>query len=319
MLAITKRNGFALMNLNQLRAFSAVAREGNLTRAAQALRLSQPAVSKQLAELEADVGSALFDRLPRGVRLTSAGSLLLGHAERILASEAQAHKELAELHSMERGRLSIGASTTIGSYLVPPLFGEFQRAHPQVSLVLEIANSAQIQRAVLDDRVDLGLTEGLVASDALVVEVVARDEMVAIAPPGHPLIAERGRIDAARLTQQPFLMREPGSGSREVVEAALREHGVSPEPTMSLGSTEALKSAVASGLGLAMVSRLALELELRSGVLVELPIRGLTIRRSLHLVRLRGKQPSAAMTAFLDLLHARQAQSGAEPGNAYAI
>jgi DNA-binding transcriptional LysR family regulator len=307
------------MNLNQLRAFTAVAREGNLTRAAQALRLSQPAVSKQLAELEADLGSALFDRLPRGVRLTSAGSLLLGHAERILATEAQAHKELRELHSLARGRLAIGASTTIGSYLVPPLFGEFQRAHPQVALALEIANTAQIQAAVLDDRVDLGLTEGFVVSDALEVEVVAKDEIVAIAPPGHPLLAERSQIDAARLARVPFLMREPGSGSRDVIEAALRGHDVALVPAMELGSTEALKSAVASGLGIAMVSRLAVELELRAGVLVELPIRDLTIRRSLHLLRLRAKQPSVAMGAFLDLLHARQAQRGAGPGDVYAI
>jgi DNA-binding transcriptional LysR family regulator len=169
------------MDLQKLRAFVAVAREGNVTRAAKQLSLSQPALSKQLAELEEALSSVLFDRLPRGMRLTAAGELLLRHAERIYAAERAAESELAELNGLRMGRLSIGASTTIGSYLIPSVFGAFQRAHPEVRLELEIANTAAIQALVSDGRIDLGLTEGNVPSEQFAVEVVHYDELVAVA------------------------------------------------------------------------------------------------------------------------------------------
>ncbi len=293
------------MNLNHLRVFSRVAEVGSLTRAAQALRISQPAVSKQLAELEADLGMALFDRLPRGVRLTAAGETLREHAERILNSEASALTELRDLAGLGRGRLSIGASTTIGSYLVPGLFAELHRLHPAVELDLQIANTAAIEAAVRDNRLDLGLTEGLVATDALTTETVAADEMVAIAPPDHPLLA-RAPIAARELASVPLLMRERGSGTRDVVEAALRAHAIHVEPIMSLGGTEALKNAVLHGLGIAIVSRLTVEQELRTGRLAELTLSDLHIRRDLHLVMLAGKRPSPAAAAFIALLRGRR-------------
>lgn len=289
------------MDLEALRMFVAVAAAGSMTRAAGALRLSQPAVSKRLGELEARVGAPLFDRLPRGVRLTAAGALLLPHAERLLALADSAQRELNALADLSRGSLSVGASTTIGGYLVPGLFGRFNRAHPGVDLTLEIANTTQIQAAVLDERVDLGLSEGFISSDALEVEVVAEDEMVAIVAPGHPLLS-KDEVVLEDLHQVPVLMREAGSGTRDVIEAALRRMGTILAPTMSLGSTEALKNAVAAGLGLSIVSRLTVGLELSTGRLMELPVTGLPIRRGLHLLRLRGKHMSAAMEAFIALL-----------------
>jgi DNA-binding transcriptional LysR family regulator len=288
------------LNLNQLRIFSEISRAGNITRAAERLDLSQPAVSKQLVELEQSVGMALFDRLPRGVRLTPAGELLLNHATRILSAEHAAEQELAELAGLSRGRLSVGASTTIGSYLVPRLFGEFHREHPEIGLELEIANTAVIQDAVLDNRVDLGLTEGFVSSDALDVEVVHRDEMVAIAAPGDAWVTRP--VAVAALARKPFILREQGSGTRAVVEAALAQVGVEVEPVMSLGSTEAVKSAVAAGLGIAFVSRLTVELELAAGRLVALDVADLQIRRALHLVRLKSKRTFPAVDAFVRLL-----------------
>ena len=203
----------------------AVAAAGNMTRAAAQLHISQPAVSKRLSDLEDQLGSPLFDRLARGVRLTAAGAVLLPHAERILAMSEAAQKELLELAGMRRGSLSVGASTTIGSYLIPDLFGRFHREHPSVQLALEIANTAQIQAAVLDDRVDLGLSEGFVSSDALEVEVVAHDEMVVIVAPGHPLLA-RGTLQPKDLAGVQLLMREVGSGTRDVVEAQHRSRNV---------------------------------------------------------------------------------------------
>lgn len=291
------------MDLHKLRTFAVVAAEGNITRAARRLSTSQPAVSKQLSELEEALGTALFHRLPRGVRLTEAGNILLRHAARIFAAENAAEAELAELSGLTRGRLSIGASTTIGSYLIPHVFSAFHREHPVVKLELEIANTSVIQAMVLDDRIDLGLTEGFVPREQLISEVVHYDEMVVIAAPGHALSSQRA-LAARSLMTTPYISRERGSGTRDVIEAALAEAGVELEAAMALGSTEAIKNVVASGAGIAIVSRLAVERELSSGRLVALSVSDLTIRRGLHMVRLGGKRESPAVEAFIRMLRA---------------
>ncbi len=291
------------MDLQKLRAFSVIAAEGNITRAARRLSTSQPAVSKQLAELEEAVGTALFHRLPRGVRLTEAGEILQRHAARIFAAESAAEAELAELSGLTRGRLSVGASITIGNYLIPHVFSAFHREYPQVKLELEIANTSVIQAMVLDDRVDLGLTEGFVAREQLAAEAIHYDEMVAIAAPGHPLLAQKS-VRARELANFPFISRERGSGTRDVIEAALHELGVDLEPAMALGSAEAIKNVIASGAGVAVVSRLAVERELAAGQLVAISVHDLRIRRALHLVRLGGKRESPAVEAFIRMLRA---------------
>ncbi len=289
------------MNLQHLRAFVAVALEGNITRAAKGLRTSQPAVSKQLVELEAQLGTSLFDRLARGVRLTEAGELLLRHAQRILATERAAESEIGELSGLVRGRLSLGASTTIGSYLAPSALGAFNRAHPNIKLELEIANTALIQTMVLDDRIDLGLIEGFVHSDQLEMEVVHYDQMVAIVAPSHAL-AKKGKVSGRDFLKQPLISRERDSGTREVIEAAFAKRGLQFEPAMTLGSTEAVKNAVAVGLGVAVVSGLAVDLELAACRLSRVELQDLDIRRALYLIRLKGKDASPAVTAFLRIL-----------------
>lgn len=292
------------MNLNQLRVFRAVLEEGSITRAARALRISQPAVSKQLAELEASLGASLVDRLPRGIRLTAAGELLSDHVRRIFQEERAAETALGEFLGLRQGRLSVGASTTIGSYLVPQVFGDFRRLHAKVGLELSISNTRTIQNQVLEGEVDIGLTEGFASSDALLVEVLSHDEMVLITAPDDPL-GQAGALPVERLKELPFIARERGSGTRDVIEAALYERGVSLQPVMTLGSTEAVKNAVAHGLGVAMVSRLTVALELESGRLCEVGVQGVVIQRALHLLTLRGKHPSPAARELLRLLNHR--------------
>jgi DNA-binding transcriptional LysR family regulator len=307
------------MNLNHLRVFASVAEHGSLTRAARELRVSQPAVSKQLNDLEQDLHTLLVDRLPRGVRLTAAGEILYTHAQRILQAERTAEQELRDLRGLGRGKLSVGASTTVGSYLVPSLLGELHRLHPGVQLDLSIANSSAVQNSVLNNACDVGLIEGFVASDMLEVETVAADDMIAIAAPTHAALS-RAPLWSEALRELPLLMREQGSGSREVVEAALRARQLAVEPVMSLGSTEAIKSAVLNGLGIAFVSRLSVVHELTSRRLVELPFLDLHVRRDLLLVVLRGKRHSPATSAFIALTQRRLRRTRSEPpGDAYAI
>ncbi len=292
------------MNRNHLTIFQAVAETGSFSRGAERLCVSQPAVSQQVAEFERALKARLFDRLPRGVRLTEAGELLLGYARRLSALEAEAERALAELHGLERGHLRVGASLTIGAYVLPPVLGAFRRQYPGVELALEIANTEAVQRMVGEGTVDLGLTEGFADTPGLEATVFGEDELVAVVPPGHPLLAG-GAVTAARLCEEPLILREPGSGTRAVVEREFGRRGLSVRPALSLGSTEAIKRAVAAGMGLAIVSRLTLELELETGRLAVLPLSDLTLRRPLHLLRRRGASESRASAAFRRCLKTR--------------
>jgi DNA-binding transcriptional LysR family regulator len=251
------------------------------------------------------LGVALVDRLSRGVRLTAAGEVLGRHARRLFQEEQAAEAALRALLGLELGQLAVGASTTIGNYIVPPLFGELHKSHPGVSLDLQIGNATAIQQQLLEGQLDVGLSEGLVAGAALEVEVFTHDEMVLILAPSHPLAASSRRISRAELSRLPFIVRERGSGTREVVEDALARQGIQIEAVMSLGSTEAVKNAVANGLGAALISRLTLDLDLASGRLVTLEVEDLRIRRELRLLTLEGKQPSPAAREFLRLLRER--------------
>jgi len=294
-----------VINLNQLRVFKAVFDEGSITAAARRLRISQPAVSKQLAELEESLGTTLVDRLPRGVRLTAAGELLQQHTRRVFQAETDAEAAMAAFLGLDKGRLAVGASTTIGSYLVPGVFGEFHEQHRGVTLELQIGNTQTILQAVREGLLDVGFTEGLESAEGLDTEVFAHDEIVLIVSPRHRL-ASVGRLECRQLDHAPLILRERGSGTREVVEAALAERGLQFEPAMSLGSSEAVKNAVARGLGLAFVSRLTVELELSTGRLKVLELTDLTLRRALHQMTLKGKHPSPAAQEFLRILHARR-------------
>lgn len=289
------------INKNHLALFQAVAETGSFSRGAERLYISQPAVSKQVAELETAIGSRLFERVPKGVRLTEAGALLLGYAQQLTRLEDEAAQAMAELQSLDRGRLRIGASLTVGAYVLPEVLGAFRLQYPKIELSLEMANTETISQWVRQGAVDLGLTEGLVSDSALEVRMFLEDELVAIAPPGHPILQEEN-VTAARLCREPFLLREPGSGTRAVVEDAFARLGLALQPVMSLGSIEAIKRAVAAGAGLAIVSRLALMLEIEMGRLRMIPLSDLTIRRSLHHVYRRGAHETRAAAAFRQLL-----------------
>lgn len=293
------------MNRNHLALFHAVAQAGSISRGAASVRVSQPAVSKQIAELEGALGVRLLDRLPRGCRLTEAGKILADYAHRWRSLENDAARAIEEYRGLKRGRLAVGASLTIGGYLLPGVLAEFHRRFPDIELQVETANTQHIQHALLDGAIELGLTEGPLESEELESTVFFQDELVAIAPAGHPLL-KRGRVSVREICREPFLLREEGSGTRAVVERALRRKGLKIKPLLSLASPEAIKNAVAAGMGLAIVSRLIVALELQAGSLGIIPLKDLTIQRPLHLQRVRGRSQSPALAKFLGVLNARK-------------
>ena len=296
------------MNLNHLSLFRAVAEAGGFSRAAERIHVSQPAISMQVAELEEQLGLTLFHRSGRGVKLTGAGKLLLGYAQRLAALAVEAEQAMAEVKGLRRGHLAIGASTTIGVYLLPDLLGEYRQRHPDIDLQFDIANTEDIQRRLVDGTLDAGLTEGL-PPDCHELETVIflRDQLVPIARPDHPrLNADSKPLTLRQLCAEPMIVREPGSGTREVIDRALAKRGQRLQrPSLVLGSTEAIKRAVAAGLGVAIVSHLTIQTELAAGQLAVLRVQGFQLTRPLHRVCWRNREPDPATLAFLALLDQR--------------
>jgi DNA-binding transcriptional LysR family regulator len=289
------------LNLHHLRVFASVAEQGGFTRAAAALRLSQPAVSKAVQELERSTGVPLFERAGRASRLTAAGAALFARARELFAVEESAEEELRTLRGLEAGVLRVGASTTVATYLLPPYLARFRAEHPGVTLRVASANTRAIARALLERRLDIALVEGPVTHARIAVTPWREDELVVITPPAHRW-ATRQRIRLQDLAGEPFLVREPGSGTRKVAERALAEHGVALTVVMQLASTEAIKQAVAAGLGLAIVSRFAIADQLALGRLAAVAVRGAALHRPLSELRLIGRAPSPAAVAFRELL-----------------
>jgi DNA-binding transcriptional LysR family regulator len=233
--------------------------------------------------------------------LTEAGALLYRHATQIFAAERAAEVALAQLHGLEHGHLAIGASSTIGIYLLPKLLGIYRRRHPKVQLFLDIGNTQQIVERLHTKPLDMAFVEGPVSASDIRVKPWRTDRLVVIAAPNHPLV-EQEIISLHRLLREPFVMREPGSGTREVAEAAVRERDGTLKIAMELGSTEAVKQAVAAGLGLAIVSEATIIVERAIGRLTVLPVAGLEMERMLTQLFIVGRPESRALAAFQSLL-----------------
>jgi DNA-binding transcriptional LysR family regulator len=288
------------INLHHLRLFAAVADHRSFTKAAASLNLSQPAISKSLNELERQLSVTLIDRSGKSIALTDAGVTLYARARELFGVERTAEQELRELRGMKRGVLRIAASTTIATYMLAPVLGRFHLRRPNVRIQTTSANTRTVLRMLLEFRVDVALVEGPVSHARVDVEPWREDELVVIARPDHHLIA-RGSVEVGMLATEQFLVREPGSGTREVSRQALALHGVRLANTMRVGGTEAIKQGVAAGLGLAIVSRAAAADQLALNKIVVLVVQGLEIRRTLTRIKLRNRA-STASARELELL-----------------
>jgi DNA-binding transcriptional LysR family regulator len=289
------------VTLRQLRTFKTVADMSSFSLAAQRLKLSQPSISYQVKELEEALGLPLLERLGKRVELTEAGSVMYGYARRMLDVLDEATVAIEEMRGIQRGTLRVGASTTVGIYLLPAALGAFKKLHPGLVISLEIGTRARVQEQVLRNELDLAVVGPALKDPDLAIIPFLSDELVVIAPDGHPLAAKH-RLTLKDLSDQPFVMREAASGSRWSLEKAARRAGAKLKVAMELGSNGAIKHAVESGLGLAVISRYACALEFSSGRLVELDVRGFPIRRDWHIVHLRRRKLPASVSAFIEFL-----------------
>jgi DNA-binding transcriptional LysR family regulator len=299
------------LTLQQLRTFRAVADHLSFSAAAAELGISQPSVSYQVKELEAALGTPLLDRLGRRVRLTEAGEIFYGYARRTLSLIDEAALVFEQLQGLQRGRLRVGASATVGIYVIPLVLGAFSKLHPGLQVSLEIASRSQLQDRLLQGALDVAVFSPPVEEAEMECFPFIEDELVLVVPHGHPL-AGRSGLTLGDFAEERFLMREWGSGTRAAVEEAARRAGVSLQVGMELGSNGAIKHAVEAGLGVAVLSRHAIELERREGGLVVVDAEGFPVRRPWWIVHPRRQRMPAAVNEFVRFLrsgdwsHARE-------------
>jgi DNA-binding transcriptional LysR family regulator len=296
------------LNLHLLRLFATVARAGSFSKAAEILHLSQPSISKGVRDFELQLGCRLLDRTPRGVKPTREGLALMRHADTLFAAERAAEEELRALRNLDSGSLRIGASTTIATYFIPEYLGAFHAAHPGIDLQLTSANTRDIARLMLAHELEIGLVEGPVEEEGLISEPWRTDVMELIVGPDHPFAREEQPIDPRRIADEILIVREPGSGSREVIAQALSARKIDPVRTLEIGSTEAIKQVVAAGLGVSIVSAAAARDQVALKRLSTVKMRGLQIERTLWKLKTPGRLDVPSATAFERLISGPSAQ-----------
>lgn len=291
------------MNLYHLRVFLTVAEHEHITHASEELILSQPAVTKIIQHLEKETGLELIERHGRRIVLTQAGRVLHGYARRLFALEREMEEALAVMQDVEIGEITLAANTTTGVYFLPPVVAQFRERYPQVILRITILNSHEIIEQTMNWVLDFGLVEGDPATlpPGIETQTFARDELVLVVAPAHHWSGLRV-LKPEVLQDKELLLREQGSGIREVIEHALLQQSVRITPLLTLPDNEVIKQMAMSGVGAAIISAFAVRRELASAELVRIPIEGIDLRPQLTLVKRSDKHLSRAAQAFCSLL-----------------
>ena len=299
------------MNIDYLRTFLEVARVGSFSVAARKLSITQPAVSFQMHKLERDLGVQLIDRGQKPVKVTEAGRHLMRFAEVVERERAHLMRDLEQLREKVEGNLVVGASTIPGEALLPPVLGEFKALHPAVGVQLDVSDSASVISRVRDGGCDVGFCGVAPEGKDLECFRIAQDEIVLIVFPEHAF-ARRRVVSFLDLEGEPLLLRAQTSGTQQSLKALLAEGGLDIEKWSSnlvLGSSQAVVSAVEAKVGIAFVSNLAIEKSLALGLVRQVPVEGLELRRDFYCVYRRDRQASRLLVEFIAFVQARAAQA----------
>lgn len=292
------------LNFHQLHIFHTVAEYGSFSAAAQSLSMTQPAVTMQVQTLEEYFGTKLFHRTTKRVELSDAGKALLPYARQAIELMKETDRAMSDYARMIKGRLQLGASLTIGEYILPRLLGPFAHEYPNITISLKVFNTTQIVEEILNHQLTFGLVEAPVEHHDIHSHVVLNDELLLILPADHPL-REVEQPTFEQLLPYPFVLREQGSGTRLVMEQEMRDKGYDPSQlkiVMELGSTGAVKSAVEAGLGMSVLSRSSVRHESVLGTVITKRIADLNFVRDFHAVYLKtALLPNSAVT-FLSFL-----------------
>ena len=292
-------------DLRQLEIFSKVVELGSFSKAAEAVFLAQASVSERVATLENMVGTQLLDRLGRQVIPTRAGELLYKHALLLLDMKRTASLEMQDFLGLKRGEIHMGGSTIPGEYILPGVIHEFRDQYPLMSVILTIADSREIESHVLKGDLELGIVGSKSAHRSLIVNELWEDELVLAVPAGHRWAKKRS-ITVQELAEEPFIIRETGSGTLKIMDDYLRTSGLkgiqSLDISARLGTSTAVKEGIKTGLGVSILSERALNTELKTGILKALKIKGLSMSRKFYLIRDRRRTASPLCHAMIDFL-----------------
>lgn len=296
-----------VFTLDQLLIVRAIAQHGNFRRAADSLYLSQPAVSLQIQNLERQLGVVLFNRGGRQVYITEAGQTFLEYSDQILKLCQEASRALADLDDMKRGILLLGASQTVGTYVMPQLIGQFWQAYPQISLQLLVQSTRRVAHKLVSGELDLAIVGGEIPTELrsrLTIMAYAQDQFVLVSAPTQKIALEAGSpLQVADLARLRFITLDAQSSTRQTLDRSLHKAGVDPttfQTSVELSSIEAIKRAVQAGLGVAFLSRSAVKPELDRGDLIQLPVEGLEVKRILWLAYNPDRYQSRAAKLFRD-------------------
>ncbi|GAA2204697.1 LysR family transcriptional regulator [Nonomuraea monospora] len=290
----------ALPDLDSLKLLVDVGELGSLGRAARAAGIAQPSASKRIALLERRLGLPLLERTPRGSTLTAEGKMVAGWATQVLAAAQELMRAAQAVRLSEAAHLRVASSMTVAEYLVPRWLGELQHREPEVQVGLDVVNSADVAARVLAGEVELGFVEGPTVPDGLDVRVVGTDRLVVVVAPAHPWARRRTALRGPELAATPLVVREPGSGTRETLDVAFAamQRAV---PRLELGSNSAVKGAAQAGVAPAVLSGYAVESDVATGRLVEVPLTGVNLVRSLRAVWRRGRPLTGPAATLLTI------------------
>lgn len=292
------------MEDHKLRVFCTVTETKSFSKASEIIHLTQPAVSLQIQALEDIYETKLFDRSSSTVTLTPAGEILYKYAKDILNLYAQADKDIGEITGLVKGSISIGASTTIGNYMLPSVIADFKAKNPKMKIHLLVGNTKRVIELLNAGNLDLGLVEGEVTKYKIVSEKLISDEMNLLVPAEHPW-ARKKDVSLLDIAKEPFIFREEGSGTRQMIEKYMGKRGISTQKmniTTILGSTEAIKEAVENGTGIAIVSKWAVRREIKYGALKTVKFKEGRLLRDFSLVFNKNSITSYAVDEFLTFL-----------------
>ncbi|WP_419880916.1 LysR family transcriptional regulator [Peribacillus sp. B-H-3] len=285
------------MITESMKVFTAVVELRNFSRAAELLNLSQPSVSVHIKNLEHEMGAKLIQRSPKRVQMTEAGEILYKHAKQILFLHQQAKKEIDDLTNQVTGMIRVGASFTIGEYILPKIVAEYTGQYPNVDFEISISNTEEVLNGVRESLLDLGLIEGDSSYDDIEKEFFLDDEMVLLLPSAHPL-SQKKVIEKKLLQNQIWIMREQGSGTRTFTDRFIEENNITVQRCFIFSSSQGVKEAVMAGLGISLLSRWTVGRELEMGELNICRVKGCPLNRHLSFVRHKKHAPSKAMEMF---------------------
>ncbi|GAA0447313.1 selenium metabolism-associated LysR family transcriptional regulator [Lentibacillus halophilus] len=291
------------MNYERLKTFITVAERMSFSEAAKLLFVTQPTITSQVKALEEELNTKLFERTTKKVEMTSSAKVLLKYAREIVQMNESAHKEITQMESDSYGELSMGCSLTIGDYFLPSFLKRFKETYPLIQVQVSIANSHSIGKLIKDQWIDVGLIETPIQDDQLQINPFLEDELVLIAPPGYFLTNEP--LSLQQIQQAPMIFREEGSGTRAVVNDYMEQAGLTDNNlniVQELGSTEAIKAVVESGLGVSFLSKHAIRKEQRLGLLDIYSVHGLEMKRNFYIVHREHHVMKSTTELFLDTL-----------------